>query len=388
MFYASALPFNFAKSPYFSQHSRALANSNLAGYTPPSYNRLRTTLLAQEKEHINRKLQPIKDSWREKGASIVSDGWSDRQKRPLINIMAASAKGVMFIQAIDATGNIKYCDYDATLFINAIKEIGEENVVQIVTDNAINCKAAELSIESRYPHIFWTPCVVHSLNLPLKSICDPSEKSPQYANSKWIADLLSDVQTIWNFIVNHGMALAIYNKYSKLSLLRVADTRFASSIVMTKRLREVRSALEKMVMDSDWKVYRDANIDNKAQEVKKCVMTDSWWNDLDYLLSFTDPIINMLRVADLDSPVLHSIYIMWDTMIENVKKIIFQHEGIDMVGGNSIFFDTILQILESRWNKSNIPLHCMAHSLVPKYYCEACDPNCAYMTNKCCASIR
>ncbi|CAA3008821.1 pentatricopeptide repeat-containing At1g64100-like [Olea europaea subsp. europaea] len=42
-----------------------------------------------------------------------------------------------------------------------------------------------------------------------------------------------------------------------------------------------------------------------------------------------------------------------------------------MVGGNSIFFDTILQILESRWNKSNIPLHCMAHSLVPKYYCEA-----------------
>ncbi|XP_022843120.1 uncharacterized protein LOC111366639 [Olea europaea var. sylvestris] len=35
------------------------------------------------------------------------------------------------------------------------------------------------------------------------------------------------------------------------------------------------------------------------------------------------------------------------------------------------FFDAIHQVLESRWNKSNTPLHCMAHSLVPKYYNES-----------------
>ncbi|KAH6788024.1 hypothetical protein C2S52_007576 [Perilla frutescens var. hirtella] len=273
MFYASALPFNFAVSPYFRQYSRTLANGNLAGYTPPTYNRLRTTLLAQEKEHINRLLQPIRESWRKKGTSIVSDGWSDR--------------------------------------------------------------------------------------------------SPQYAHCKWISDLVNDIQNIRIFIVNHSMALSIYNKHSKLSLLRVADTRFASSIIMAKRLRDVKKSLENMVMDADWRTYRDGNNESKAQEVKQCIVNDAWWDQLDYFLSFTEPIMNMLRAADTDTPILHLIYDMWDTMIEDVKKIVFDHEGKDMIGGSSSFFDVIHQILEARWNKSNTPLHCIAHSLVPKYYCEA-----------------
>lgn len=60
------------------------------------------------------------------------------------------------------------------------------------------------------------------------------------------------------------MALTIFNSYSHLSLLRVAETRFASSIVMTKRLKEVRSALQKLVMDLEWKVYRERNNECKA----------------------------------------------------------------------------------------------------------------------------
>ncbi|XP_015879725.2 uncharacterized protein LOC107415835 [Ziziphus jujuba] len=274
MFYAGALPFNFVKSPYFRQYSKTLANSNLAGYTPPMYNRLRTTLLTQDKEHINRKLQPIRDSWKKKGVSIVSDGWSDRQRRLLINMMAASSGGAMFLKSIDASNNIKDGDYVASLFLQVINQIGDANIVQIITDNASNFKFAGLHIKSKYPHIFWTPCVVHSLNLALKNICDPSERSHQYTHCKWIADLVSDVQIIRNFIINHSMALSIYNKYSKLSLLRIADTRFASSIVMSKRLKKVKTALENMIMDSEWKSYRDANVESEAQKVKQCIVND------------------------------------------------------------------------------------------------------------------
>ena len=52
-----------------------------------------------------------------------------------------------------------------------INEVGHQNVVQIITDNAANCKAAGEIIESTFPHIYWTPCVVHTLNLALKNIC-------------------------------------------------------------------------------------------------------------------------------------------------------------------------------------------------------------------------
>lgn len=59
---------------------------------------------------------------------------------------------------------------------------------------------------------------------------------------------------------------------------------------------------------------------------------------------------------------------MKDSMIEKVKKVIFEHEGKDLISGQSSFFDTIHDILVTRWNKSNTPLHCITHSLVPKYY--------------------
>ncbi|KAK9287266.1 hypothetical protein L1049_015679 [Liquidambar formosana] len=142
---------------------------------------------------------------------------------------------------------------------------------------------------------------------------------------------------------------------------------------MAKRLREVRPALEKMVMDTNWKVYRgDGNtlLEIKAREVKQCIVNDMWWDSLDYLLKFTEPIIVMVRLADIDCLVLHLIYNMWDTMIENVKKIIFEHERKDVNLDESDFFQAIHQILDSRWNKSNTPLHCLAHSLVPRYYCD------------------
>ena len=35
----------------------------------------------------------------------------------------------------------------------------------------------------------------------------------------------------------------------------------------------------------------------------------------------------MFYVANTDAPILHRLYEMWDSMIENVKKEIFQHEG-------------------------------------------------------------
>ena len=51
------------------------------GYIPPGYNKLRTTLLLKERTHIEKLLRSIKDTWKEKGLSIVSDGWTDVQKK-------------------------------------------------------------------------------------------------------------------------------------------------------------------------------------------------------------------------------------------------------------------------------------------------------------------
>jgi hypothetical protein len=49
-------------------------------------------------------------------------------------------------------------------------------------------------------------------------------------------------------------------------------------------------------------------------------------------------------------------------MIEKVKSIIYNHEGLHP-DEESPFFSVVHEILIFRWTKSSTPLHCLAYSL-------------------------
>ncbi|XP_062206144.1 uncharacterized protein LOC133908024 [Phragmites australis] len=149
MFYTSGLPFNLARNPNYLAAFTFLANNDLGGYVPPGYNKLRTTLLQLEKDNVERLLEPIKSTWPTKGVTIASDGWSDAQRRPLINFIAIAGSGPMFLRAINTSGDVKNKEYIAEKLIAVIEEVGAKNVVQVITDNASNCKAAGLIVEQK-----------------------------------------------------------------------------------------------------------------------------------------------------------------------------------------------------------------------------------------------
>jgi len=53
IFYSSELPFHLAKNPHYrSVFSYAANTSNLSGYVPPTYNKLRGHLLSKERSHV------------------------------------------------------------------------------------------------------------------------------------------------------------------------------------------------------------------------------------------------------------------------------------------------------------------------------------------------
>ncbi|PKU70918.1 hypothetical protein MA16_Dca021037 [Dendrobium catenatum] len=169
IFFSAGLPFNLARNPHYKNAFIFACNNNLAGYVPPSYIALRSKLLEREIAHIETLLEPTKGVWKEKGVSLVCDGWTDPQRKLIINFMVVTKNYPMFIKAVNCEEEYK----DKHLIVNLIKEIivmiGPSNVVQVITDNAPVCRAAGLLVEQTYPHIFWTPCVVHTLNLALKS---------------------------------------------------------------------------------------------------------------------------------------------------------------------------------------------------------------------------
>ncbi|RZC29827.1 hypothetical protein D0Y65_001431 [Glycine soja] len=148
MFYSSGLPFHLARNPHYRKAFAYAANNQISGYQPPGYNKLRTTLLQNERRHVENLLQPIKNAWSQKGVSIVSDGWSDPQRRSLINFMAVTESGPMFLKTIDCSNEIKDKDFIAKHMREVIMEVGHSNVVQIVTNNATVCKAAGVHVSS------------------------------------------------------------------------------------------------------------------------------------------------------------------------------------------------------------------------------------------------
>ena len=62
-FYACAIPFNVARSPYFKN---VIKNSIDFGrvYVPPGSETLKTTLLKKTRDRVTEKLSEIKESWK------------------------------------------------------------------------------------------------------------------------------------------------------------------------------------------------------------------------------------------------------------------------------------------------------------------------------------
>ena len=63
--------------------------------------------------------------------------------------------------------------------------------------------------------------------------------------------------------------------------------------------------------------------------MKDMILSDCWWDTVDYILEFTTPIYDMLQAADINKPCLHLVDEMWDSMIKKIKAAIYQHESLE-----------------------------------------------------------
>jgi len=97
----------------------------------------------------------------------------------------------MSLKVVDALGKYKDAQYMGELFIKVIKDVGVYSCGKIIKDNAPVCKVDGMIVETKYLQIFWTPCIVHSLNFTFKSIAS-------YVT--WIGNSIDDACHIHNFV--------------------------------------------------------------------------------------------------------------------------------------------------------------------------------------------
>ena len=84
-----------------------------------------------------------------------------------------------------------------TLLTEVVEEVGVNNVVQVIMDNAANYVAVGKLLSLKYPTIFWTPCAAHCIDLMLEDI----------GKIEWVQDVVQECKQITKYIYNHAWVL-------------------------------------------------------------------------------------------------------------------------------------------------------------------------------------
>ena len=168
------------------------------GYKSATYEELRGPILQAEKQDINSRLAELKKTWEVTGCTVMSDGWTDRKGRTLLNFLVHCPKGTMFIKSLDASEHIKDAATICELLNGFIREIGVQNVVQVITDNAASYVSAGRMLMERHPTLFWTPCAAHCLDLLLEDM----------GKLSFIKEAVDMARSVPKFIYNHAFVLS------------------------------------------------------------------------------------------------------------------------------------------------------------------------------------
>lgn len=90
--------------------------------------------------------------------------------KTMLNLLVSTLDGTVFLKSIDATCHIKSGILLAHLLGDVVEEVGVENIVQLITNNAATYVLVEKKLEDRFPTFVWTPCATHFLELLLEDI--------------------------------------------------------------------------------------------------------------------------------------------------------------------------------------------------------------------------
>ena len=116
---------------------------------------------------------------------------------------------------------------------------------------------------------------MHTLNLTLKNIYAAKNTANEitYEECNWITDVLGDAIILKKFIMNHSMRFAMFNEHVKMKVLSIAETRFASVIIMLKRFKTIKRGLQNLVLCEKLILYKDDDV-GKAKIFKGKVLDD------------------------------------------------------------------------------------------------------------------
>lgn len=315
--------------------------------------------------------------------------------------MIGTVDGPVFHDAEDTSGKTKDGNLLADIIARCIESVGPENVVLVITDNAKNCVKAGVPsrftllpcqyvtartlfittkqcyvhqfyvgelLEEKYPHVMWTGCLAHGLNLAMKD----------FGKLEYVKKVLSQANCITNLVRNSDRLSSTLESLQApqkpLVLLNPGETRFCASITMCARLLRLKEYVEELASSDMWDTARDkAPKDRRAvfKRARTAIKKKSFWQGLGYVVNAMEPMKEVLRLADSDEPSMGFAY----SALLSLQQSISEHEM--KLSNNPITArkrrTDVKRIVDNRMEFIMQPIYRAGYALNPHYRTETFD---------------
>eukprot|EP00253_Pinus_taeda_P010485 PITA_10485 len=252
----------------------------------------------------------------------------------------------MFIKSVDASAQIKDARTLCDLLDVFILEVGAENVVQVIMDNAANYVAAGRMLMDRHPNLFWTPCAAHCIDLILEDI----GKIP------FVKDIVDSSKSITKFIYNHTSVLSLMRTFTNnKELVCPAITWFATSFISLQPLLNSMWDVKRMFLSEEWRAL-PMNCKPKGEAVCRLVSyQEDFWAGVQEACAVTEPLVKVLRLVDGEKPAMGYLYEAMDKAKEAIRAY-YDDKGDDGFQRQLLLWG----VINERWNNT---LHRSIHAI-------------------------
>lgn len=205
-------------------------------------------------------------------------------------------------------------------------------------------------IEDKYPHIYWSPCAAHCLDLMFEDIF----KLPDLKKT------LERAIYVNNYIYNRTLVLNMMRNFTgQRDMVRTAKTRFATAFLTLNRFHKQKKNLKKMFTSDQWSKSKFAK-EPGGKQVATIMGMPSFWNNVIYAIKIAAPLVEVLRLVDGEKkPPMGFIYEAMDRAKEKIAGALNATEK----------YVEIFEIIDERWNcQLHRPLHAAGYYLNPMFY--------------------
>ncbi|GBG83986.1 hypothetical protein CBR_g37858 [Chara braunii] len=353
--YAKGLAFNAFRGPGFERVRRAAQRlPRTVQFRFPSYRVTVGTGIPSQRGKVVSMVSKVRSAFRHTGATILSDGRTLRNGKPLVNFLAGGANGSLLYATVARDGSVgDTADIVYRRWRAIILSFPAKDVIGFCMDSASNYTAAARRFatdpDADIRRITWLPCSTYVCNLMLSDVG---------TRVAWVKETIIRARALVQFIKSHSAAFALFRRMSpRVTMVEPVETRFASVFLMLTCLKGRGDALESMLHGDAWaRIPWERRLVSQAQSVQQQIHDGEFWRCVDCAIHVMSPIHQLLRRMDREGMMMSIVYEWSQHLLELMRRV---DVPADMV-------EPCMRVVAVRNLHMLEPAHAAAHLLNPR----------------------